>query len=219
MNRLPYPLDTFGWKQSSQNDEDGVIAKIIDRIPMPRYFVEFGVELREGNCLRLHHAGWKGLFMDARGDGDLIKKEWVTPSNINDLLYKYQVSDIGVLSIDIDGQDWWVWKHLRREPKLVVIEYNGKLPKDSALITPRDDNFRIKDQGYGCSLWAMNMLGTRKGYTLVYANGVNAFFVLTDSFSNPDDFTYDNVYKAWPTETIEDPAALGFIPLDHHFDS
>jgi hypothetical protein len=217
MHKLPYPLDSYGRKDSSQNDEDGIIEAILAHIPVARYFVEFGCDPTECNCLKLHRLGWPGLFMDAAGDksgGTLIKKEWVSAANIEELLDKYKVPEFGVLSIDIDGQDYWVWDAIQDNPTLVVIEYNGKLGINQSLVIPRDDNFMIQSQFYGASLLAMNRLARRKGYQLVYANGVNAFFVDRYKLANADDFQYEKIYRAWPTETIQDPRALGFVAAD-----
>jgi hypothetical protein len=165
-------------QDTSQNNEDLVIAALLGRIEVPRYFVEFGVAPYEGNCIALHHQGWPGLFMDKKG-GAFIRQEHVTPENINNLFAKYSVPEIGVLSIDIDGQDYWVWQAIEQRPPLVIIEYNGCLPLDKALVMPRDDNFVVTpgNQFYGASLLAMTKLGEQKGYVLVYSNGINAFFV------------------------------------------
>ena len=214
MSDLPYPLDPYGMKSSSQNDEDGIIAEIIKHIPMPRYFVEIGCDPHEANCLYLQRQGWKGLFLDAEKSAPWIRKEWISAGNIMEVLDKYKVpSDFGILSIDIDGQDFWVWRELegRFYPCLVVIEYNGKLAIDHDYVIPRDDNFKIQGQLYGASLKVMNELAVRKGYTLVYANGVNAFFVRTYFLDNRYDFQYEKLYRRWPTEHIHDPLKMGFI--------
>jgi len=188
MPTLPYPLDSFGYCRTSQNNEDGVIDAIIRHIPMPRYFVEFGAEPQQCNCLELRRLGWDGLFMDAKSSPDsFIKPERVTPDNIEPLLAKYGVpEDFGVLSIDIDGQDIWVWRAMDCRPVLVVIEFNNAMAEGE---TPRDDNFQGQGQlVWGASLSAMNEVAEGKGYVLVWANHVNAFFLRCDAFDNPDDF-------------------------------
>jgi len=188
MPTLPYPLDSFAYCRTSQNHEDGIINAIIERIPMPRYFVEFGAEPQQCNCLELRRQGWDGLFMDEKSSPDSwIKPERVTPDNIEPLMLKYSVpEEFGVLSIDIDGQDIWVWRAIERRPVLVVIEYNNAMESGE---TPRDDNFHGQGQYvWGASLSAMNEVGESKGYVLVWANHVNAFFLRRDCFDNPDDF-------------------------------
>lgn len=220
---LPYPLDSYGEKSTSQNDEDGIIDVIRKHIPMKQYFVEFGVDPHEGNCLHLYHQGWAGLFMDtAKGDRHdnpiPIHKEWVSAMNIMELLTKYNVPhDLGILSIDIDGQDYWVWReieHFRYDPSLVIIEYNGLLGIDHEFVIPRQDDFVIQTHAYGASLKTMNSLGEKKGYTLVYANGVNGFFVQSHLLSNRYDFQYEKVYKPWRDgqQAIQgDPLKMGFV--------
>ena len=213
MSHLPHPLDSYGSKTTSQNDEDGIIDAITKHVTTSRHFVEIGCDPTECNCLALYLQGWEGVFIDAEKKAPHIKNEWVSAANIMELLDKYQVpKHFGVLSIDIDGQDYWVWRELKGyHPQLVVIEYNGKLAIDHQFVIPRDDNFRIKSQAYGASLLAMNDLATSKGYWLVYANGVNGFFVDRDILSNTQDFQYEKIYRRWPTDHIHDPSKLGFV--------
>jgi hypothetical protein len=198
---LPYPFDRYGHKVTSQNDEDGIIAEIIKQLSQCeifcRFFVEIGAHAHESNCLNLRNAGWSGLFLDAGGYGDWIKKEWVTADNINMLLAKYQVPPIfDVLSIDIDGQDIYVWRALAWRPALVVIEYNGALPIERSVAIPPDPRFAWdRTDWYGASLAALERVGRGKGYVLVYANGINAFFVRRDRFANPDDFSFAAIFK------------------------
>lgn len=176
---LPYPLDSYGYCRTSQNYEDGIIDVIVKHVPMRRYFVEIGAERLQCNCLELHRQGWDGLFLDKKGDGDFIKSEFVTPDNIEALLDKYQVpDDFGLLSIDIDGQDYWVWQQIKHRPPLVVIEFNQAMADG---VIPRDDNFQGQGQYvWGASLKVMRELGESKGYDLVYHNHVNAFFVIKE---------------------------------------
>jgi len=105
----------------------------------------------------------------------------VTAENINDLLQKYEVPvSFDLLSIDLDGNDYWVWRAVRRRPRVVVIEYNAHIgPADSRVIA-YDPAFRWAGTDYfGASLRALRDLGQQKGYALVYceSTGTNAFFV------------------------------------------
>ena len=212
---IPYPLGPLGWSAGSQGNEDGIIDALAKAIDPPRYFVEFGSEAGQCNCLHLSRNGWDGLFMDARLTAPHINKEWVTRDNINDLLDKYSVpSLIGVLSVDIDGEDIYVWEVMQREACIVVIEYNGHLPMEQSVAWPHDNGFVIKDKDlrYGASLKALDIVGCQKGYHLVYSNGANAFFVRKDLVENPDDFQYENVCHPWSFD-IKDPIALGFVEI------
>ena len=229
MSRLSYPLGGYGASVSSQLDEDGVIAEVVRCIDMPRWFVEFGVDHLQGNCIQLFKGGWSGLFMDAykgqwAGCPLPIRRGFVSANNVNDLFLNYRVpGEFGVLSIDIDGQDFWVWRALNGySPVLVVIEYNGKIAPQHSVVMPRDDDFKLRtylrgehtgDHFYGASLRALADLGDAKGYVLVYANGNNGFFVRRDCLDNVGDFRYDDIYRRWPTDHIDDPYALGFVDV------
>ena len=178
-------LTVFEKRIHSQNGEDGVIEAIFALIGATnRFFVEFGVE--DGlmcNTRRLKERGWTGLQMDPREpSGPGVRREFVTAENIESLLDKHGVPRaFDLLSIDIDGNDYWVWKAISAHcPRVVVIEYNATiLPPESRTIA-YDPAFRFDATDYfGASLAALQRLGRAKGYTLVACDsrGVNAFFV------------------------------------------
>jgi hypothetical protein len=204
---IPTPLSAFGRKGSSQVDESGIIDAILSAIPIRNnYFVEFGIGPNwqdpkyvnglEGNCVDLLERGWNGLHMDA-GDHPKaykIAKEFITAGNINTLLAKYNVpADLAILSIDVDGQDYWIWKALEEKyrPEIVIIEMNPNFGPDEIKTVKPDTKF-VWDgtKYYGASLGALVKLGHAKGYQLVYANGVNAFFVDRALIVNPEAFNY-----------------------------
>ncbi len=185
---------------SSQNGEDGVIAAIVDTLgECPHTFLEIGAgDGSEGNCVSLAEAGWSGSFIEADRDlyRDLAQRWWGHPgveavrarviaANVNDLLR----SDAGildtptVLSLDIDGNDYWVWSSLTAvRPLVVVVEYNAHLGYLD-LVQPYDPDW-VWDgtRFFGASLTALDGLARRIGYRFVYAEsaGVNAFFVRDD---------------------------------------
>lgn len=220
-------LAPFEHKISSQFGEDGIIKAIFDVIPVrTRYFVEFGIgpnwldqEYKnglEGNCVELQRRGWKGLFMDVGVHPAHygIRTEFITPDNINALLTKYDVPrDVDIISIDVDGQDWWIWQALTYRPSLIVIEYNGHKSISESVSVPLDPQFRWDGTDfYGASLLALNKLAVRKGYTLVFANSVNAFFVLSSVLSNAAQFKYEKLYR--PANNHErDPQARPFANI------
>jgi hypothetical protein len=192
----PYELRVF-----SQNGEDGVLAEILARVGAgDRFFVEFGVESgREGNCVYLADvAGWSGLFMDCdevffvhlerkyRGDSRVHTiQARVTPENVEELFAAGGVPpEPDVLSIDVDGCDYWIWEAIESyRPRVLVIEYNSALDPQRRLVQPADleDGWDGTDY-FGASLGAIRALGERKGYRLVHTElcGVNAFFVRED---------------------------------------
>lgn len=170
----------------AQHGEDGVIIQLLNLLGTTNKFcVEFGIALQEGNTLILNRDGWKCLWMDGAGDGNLIKIEHITAENINDLFAKYGVpKEFDLLSIDIDTNDYWVWKAISGySPRIVVVEYNSKIPPTESLSIAYDPNAHWAFDDYmGASLLAMYNLGKEKGYTLVYceSSGTNAFFVRND---------------------------------------
>src|SRR5437868_8556770 len=202
-------LAAYGSKTHSQNNEDGIISYLISEVPLTsNFFVEFGVgppasstidrSGLECNCRLLLENGWRGLMMDGGTYPPQynVQREIITALNINVLLAKYRVpTDFDLISIDIDGQDFWVWLGLMAAPKIVVIEYNGNIPSHESRVIPFDVDYRWDCTKWsGASLLALTRLGLGKGYILVYANGVNAFFVRQDLLDNATDFKYENIY-------------------------
>jgi hypothetical protein len=109
----------------------------------------------------------------------------VTAQNIEDLLAANAVpAEFDVLSIDIDGNDYWVWSAIRRwRPRLVVIEYNAAYPPPRKWVMQLNpDHVWDGTTYYGASLTSLVNLGREKGYVLVATDsaGVNAFFVRAD---------------------------------------
>jgi hypothetical protein len=182
----------------SQHGEDGIIAEIVRRIgpACPRSFVEFGAGAgTAGNTIFLADVlGWQGLFIEPAADdfalleskyqaNDRVKTicAFVGPENINELLQRGDLrGGIGVLSIDVDGNDYYVWQAITvAEPALIVIEYNGALPLKKRLVQPLMNAPWTGTDYFGASLGALVSLGAEKGYFLAHTDlaGLNAFFV------------------------------------------
>lgn len=114
-----------------------------------------------------------------------VKIEKVTAENIQDLFRKYNVpKNFDLLSIDIDYNDYWVWKSITDySPRVVVIEYNSSIPPTESKVVPYDPDAQWDGTNYfGASLLALKNLGLTKGYTLIgcESRGVNAFFCKSD---------------------------------------
>jgi hypothetical protein len=189
-------LTSHEYRVFSQNGEDGVIAEIVRRVgnQFPRVFVEFGAAMaRAGNCVFLADAlGWEGLFIEpATADFAILKEryaftdrvrtvcEFVEPGNIDRLIADAGFTKVGVMSIDIDGNDFYVWEALKVRPVLVLIEYNGGLPLREVLVQPFSGAPWDGSNYFGCSLGALKELAARKNYLFVHSEltGTNAFFV------------------------------------------
>lgn len=189
----------------SQNGEDGVVADLLSLVGAgDRRFVEFGVEDgSECNTANLALTfGWRGLQLEANpadaararafyaGRADVrVVEARVTPQNIDELLRDNGFDgELDVLSIDIDGNDYWVWEALEAaRPRVVVVEYNAVFGPERAITVPyaeRRSPYDAHPSGWyhGASLAALAGLGERKGYVLAGAEsrGVNAFFVRRD---------------------------------------
>ena len=175
----------------SQHGEDGILEAIFTAIGTTnKYFVEFGSgNLHECNTVVLARwGGWRGLWMDGQyiDQRGRVQHEWITAENIEALFEKYEVPPtFDLFSIDIDGNDYWVWKAITAyRPRVVVIEYNAAVPTDKSQAVPYDPAFLwdLRTSYYGASLLALQRLGEQKGYMLVGcgSSGTNAFFVQRD---------------------------------------
>jgi hypothetical protein len=203
--RLPHVRD-YGVRVFAQWDEDGIIAYLLDALgDFPRQFVEIGVEdYSEANTRFLLRQGdWSGVVVEAdpkhasriqerqeawRYDVRIVHA-FVTRANVDDLIAAAGFrGDIGVLSIDIDGNDYWIWQAVSVvSPYVVVVEYNGRLGPERSVSIPYEPGFRRMAASatgiyYGASLAAFVGLGAEKGYDYVGSNGAdtNAFFVRSD---------------------------------------
>jgi hypothetical protein len=193
-------LTRYELRVFSQNGEDGVLVEILNRIgPTHRYFVEFGIqEGVEGNCVLLADVlGWSGLFIEADADGFAqvsrkyagsrvqVVQELVTAERFDDILTAAGVpAEPDVLSIDIDGNDVYVWDALERfRPRIVVVEYNSGIAPERPQAQPHDPDRGWDGSGaFGSNLAALDVVAARKGYRLAHSDlaGVNAFYVRAD---------------------------------------
>jgi len=190
----------------SQWGEDGILEWLIQRIPISSdCFIEFGVEnYREANTrFLLINRNWKGLIMDASSEFMRTVRQdevywrydlravsaFVDRENINSLIAKNGIAgNIGVLSIDVDGNDYWIWEAIEVvNPDIVVCEYNGVFGDLHPITIPyAADFYRTRAHSsnlyFGASIGALSLLADRKGYELVGTNraGINAFFVRRD---------------------------------------
>ncbi|MEO8679895.1 MAG: hypothetical protein ABI665_12655 [Vicinamibacterales bacterium] len=206
--RTGAPLPSFkeiGFRIYSQADEDGILLYLFSIIePHNRTCVEIGAgdgfECNTSNLIINH--GWWGQLFDGNplsvGRGKEFFRQhkdtflhppgfthaWITAESVNPLIRDTGAAgQIDLLSLDIDGMDYWIWKALEVvEPAVVVCEIQNFVPPDLAVTIPYRPDFALTnfdDDFRGASLKAMVHLGREKGYRLVgtHRYGFNAFFV------------------------------------------
>ncbi|MEO9298599.1 hypothetical protein [Devosia alba] len=190
----------------SQWGEDGIIAWLADRLPsIPRTFVEFGVGdyLESNSRLLLEARNWRGVVLDGSDQHiQAIRQQpfywrheltaqqaFVNASNINDKIAATGVSgEIGLLSIDVDGNDYWIWKSINVvRPAIVIVEYNAVFGDRLDITIPYHPDF-IRSAAhsshlyFGASIRSLVSLGKELGYIFLgtTSTGCNAFFVRHD---------------------------------------
>ena len=214
-------LARYEYKGFSQHGEDGIIEEIFRRIGTTSpFFVEFGCGKHgtENNTLLLLLRGWKGCWMEGnpvyvkriseKFKKSIEKKDlsvhaaFISAENINSVFAKCGIpKEFDLLSIDVDGNDYWLWKALTDfSPRVVVIEYNAVFPPSMKWVMKYDPDFRWDGSShFGASLKSLEILAGQRGYALVGCDfsGVNAFFVREDlaqkHFLAP--FTAENHYE------------------------
>lgn len=204
---LPLPeLADVEFRCYSQNGEDGILLYLFSLLGTTnRKVVEVcagnGIECNAANLLINH--GWQGLLID--GDAEqiaggrlfyancrntlygppMLLAAWVTAENVNELVRHHRFDgEIDLLSLDLDGVDYWIWRALDCiRPRVVIAEFNALLGPEKRLTVPYHADFRgdlsKPPHKFGASLGAFVRLGREKGYRLVGVQslGFNAFFV------------------------------------------
>lgn len=211
--RDKHPLPTFDqveFRCFSQNGEDGILHFIFSLIGTTnKRCVEAcagdGIECNTANLVVNH--GWLGLMFDGnernvkRGNyfyktmrstsvwSPRFVKAWITAENINTLIESNGFSgEIDLLSLDMDGVDWWVWKALTVvQPRVVVLEYKHIWGPDASVTVPYSPDFYAGKDGKsvyynGASLAAFVKLARERNYRLIGVErlGFNAFFLRND---------------------------------------
>lgn len=201
---LPFParLTAQRFRGLSQNEEDGITLALVNEMGARTCrFVEIGCGANGGNSgLLALECGWSGLMVDGDPARIAIARElfsgcavtvahaWITREGVNDLIQQHGFAgEIDLLSIDIDGNDYWIWEAIHVcQPRAVIMEYNSLLGAGAPLTIPYQEEFSRRGTAvgyYGASLPALDHLAGRKGYRLVAVEprGVNAFFLRNDT--------------------------------------
>lgn len=203
-------LSDVEFKVFSQFGEDGIIDWLVERAQIPphlRTFVEFGVESYAESNTRflLENRNWSGFVLDGdpaniellrKRDSQLFwhhnliaRSAFVSSETINDLLTGAGISgEIGLLSIDIDGNDYWVWEAITAvSPILCICEYNAVFGDVWPVTIPYNREFvrsrpEFHNLYFGASITALQSLAKSKGYQFLgtTSEGINAFFIRED---------------------------------------
>lgn len=193
----------FGFQVFSQFDDDGIIEYLIKTMqPKSETFIEFGMgNYRESNTrFLLMNRNWRGFVMDGSPKNiqcvqnepwywkfDLQSKAaFITAENINALLAESDFDKVGLLHIDLDGNDYHILKALDPKwyPEILILEYNHIFGSERALTLPYDPGFIRSEHHYsqllcGASLAALTDLANSLGYALIGCNdgGNNAYYI------------------------------------------
>ena len=202
-------LSEVEFKVFSQCGDDGIIQWLVHHLEFPHQtFIEFGVEnYRESNTrFLMMNNNWTGLVMDGSESNvaQIVNSEYfwkyelsakavfIEKENINSLLAQSGFdNEVGILHIDLDGNDYWIWEEITViRPIVAILEYNSVFGIDRAITIPYDKTFvrtraHHSNLYFGASLRALHQLSAAKGYSFVGCNsaGNNAYFVRTDKLN------------------------------------
>ena len=200
-------INDYEFKIFSQHGDDGIIQYLIKNLNIPNCtFIEFGVDDYLESCTRflMMNNNWSGFVIDgAQKNIDKLKTypwywkyeikhqtTFIDTDNINPLLAQSGLENIGLLHIDLDGNDYYILKTIdfsKLRPAILIVEYNGVFGNDRAISIPYDKNFtrtkaHYSDLFFGASLPALYSAATEKGYALIGCSlsGNNAYFIRKD---------------------------------------
>jgi hypothetical protein len=167
-----------------------------------KFLVDFGaggLGCEMSNSRYLLNKGWKGLLMDGEGDPNKdIKTEFITQENIIKLFKKYNVPlEFDFLSIDIDGNDYWVLKKIleKYSPRVICAEFNGTIPINvSKAMKYNPTHTWGENDYYGFSFEAGKKLGHEFDYSVVFQlHSTNMYFIRKDLVDWQDDFSVNYI--------------------------
>lgn len=179
-------LDKYARKVYSQFDGDGVLLELVRRIETDPWFMEIGSgDGKENNTLVLAELEWTGLWVDEMPLASRqMHSKTVSIQNRVTATTTFAPRDSGVLSIDIDGNDYWIWKSMLEQglrPAIVIIE--AQLWNGDDYIMPYNAEYRWDHKTHECGAGknALIELGAKYGYYYVgklsNPHDPNLFFV------------------------------------------
>ena len=200
-------INDFEFSIFSQCGDDGIIQYLIQNIEIEnKSFIEFGVEnyLESNTRFLMMQNNWEGLIIDGSTKSiEFVKKQewywkhallakaaWITKENINHLLKDANYVNLGILNVDLDGNDYHILEAIdfsKLNPAIIITEYNSVFGNCRKISIPYDVTFfrtqkHFSNLYFGASLPAFNFLLSKRGYALVGSNisGNNAYFVRRD---------------------------------------
>jgi len=196
-------INKYEFKKTSQNNEDGIIEFIFNKIGLKKInFVEIGFDFYQNNSLNFLNKVKKGLYIDGSEEKVIklksiiallypfrnikVVKKFIDKDNLNLIIdnHFHNGEEIDFFSIDVDGNDYYLFEDLQVRPKVICIEYNFSFGPNMKCSVPYDKNFtwEVGSSYFGASLNALCQLANRKGYYLIALEShcVNAFFIRSD---------------------------------------
>ena len=229
------------FKVYSQSGEDGIIQFLINNVNVAtKKCIECGIEnyLESNTRFLTLNNYWSGLIIDGdQANIDYIKKDpiywrcqltavqsFITKDNINDIIKSNGFAgDIGILSVDIDGNDYWVFESINTvNPAIIIAEYNSFFGATANITIPYDPAF-VRGAAhysmiyYGASITALTKLAQKKGYALVATNwgGNNVFFVRNDLVGNLRVLSVSEAYRRSNYREVHDESGkLSYLPFE-----
>jgi hypothetical protein len=199
-------INNHEYRKYSQNNEDGIIDHVFSKIKLNKInFIEIGFDYYENNSLNVFRKSNRILLIEASKDKCFVLKNilsifypfkkkkilntFVTKNNINELVNNFysKNEEIDCISIDVDGNDYFLMEAINFMPKLIVIEYNFWLGKEKSITIPYQEDYSWDGNiYYGASLLALNNLANKKNYSLIAIDSscTNAFFIRNDLVHN-----------------------------------
>lgn len=228
----------------SQFGDDGIIQFLVNYLDInEKKFIEFGVTdyIESNTRFLLMNNNWEGLVMDGNQDAvntinnsyyywkyNLIaKKLWVTKNNINDFIKDNGFNgEIGLLHIDLDGNDYWIWEALESvSPIIFIAEFNSVFSLNPYTVPYSESFYRTSAHHsnlyWGCGLTAICELSSKKGYSFIGCNsaGNNAYFVRNDKLKDIKPLSPEEGYvKSKYRESRNRNGSLSFISGDHRLE-
>ena len=228
----------------SQFGEDGIIDWLINKIPnIEKVFLEIGTQdYWESNTrFLLKNNNWKGYLFEA-SKSDILKiksqriywqhnvkafQAFVDRENINELINNnIKEKNIGLLSIDIDGNDYWVIEQISKlSPTIIICEYNSIFGDVHKLSIPYESKFSRNEKSnlnlyFGCSINAIVSLMEKKNYSFIGtgSSGVNAFFVKNE-FKDLIKNDIQNNAEIFPSIARESRNSKGELTYENIFEN